>query len=455
MEAAQSVPRRVPVARLRPAVGRFPESAVKLGQDARVVVVPDEGGVGVALAERLRKNGVDVLIADPSLDTDHLVEEVMAWRADGSITGLYWLPAMDAVLAPELADPEDRQEALRRRVKALHALARALYDDLDGAGHFLVSGVRLGGRHGYEPEGAIDDAGGAVTGFTKAFGRERPEAVVKAVDFEASRKTAKLASVLIAETLRDPGVVEIGHAEGRRWTVGLEEQPVEPGEPLGPESVYLVTGAAGSIVSAILTDLSADGGTFWLLDLADEPDEENSDLDRVGTDRDGLRRDIFSRMQEDGERVTPVQVEKKLAAMEREEAARGAIRAIRNAGGTVHYRSLDLRDSEAVSAVVGEIVAEHDRVDALIHAAGLEISRSLPDKSEEEFALVFDVKVEGWYNLLTALGDTPLGSVMTFSSIAGRFGNAGQTDYAAALCPWIGRRGGRSGWRPEAPFPPS
>ena len=33
---------------------------------------------------------------------------------------------------------------------------------------------------------------------------------VKAVDFEASRKTAELADQLIAETLFDPGVVEVG-----------------------------------------------------------------------------------------------------------------------------------------------------------------------------------------------------------------------------------------------------
>jgi hypothetical protein len=98
----------------------------------------------------------------------------------------------------------------------------------------------------------------------------------------------------------------------------------------------------------------------------------------------------------------------------------------------VRYRSLDLRDPAAVAAVVGEVLAAEGRVDALLHAAGLEISRALPDKSPEEFALVFDVKVEGWFNLVAALGDAPLGRVMAFSSIAGRFGNAGQTDYAAA-----------------------
>ena len=58
--------------------------------------------------------------------------------------------------------------------------------------------------------------------------------------------------------------------------VGLQEQPVDDGQPgvsLGPETVFVVTGAAGSIVSAIVADLAAaSGGTFHLLDLTPEPD---------------------------------------------------------------------------------------------------------------------------------------------------------------------------------------
>ncbi len=444
MAAAQAVPRRVPVSQVRPAAERFPETGVRLGAGARVVVVPDEMGVGTALAERLQKLGAEVMLADPSSVTEDLRDAVRAWRGDTPVTGLYWLPALDPVLADELLDPADRREALRRRVKALHALARALYDDLGVPESFLVSGVRLGGRHGYDPDGALDAPGGAVTGFTKAFGRERPDTLVKAVDFEMSRKTAALADLLILETRRDAGVVEVGYVGDRRWAVTLEERPVEPGEPLGPEAVYLVTGAAGSITSAILADLAQGGGTFWLLDLASQPDPSNLDLARVATDRDGLKRDLFHRMQEGGSRVTPVQVEREVARLERAAAALAAVQAIEAAGGTVRYRSVDLRDPEAVSAVVHELVEVHGRVDVLLHAAGLEISRALPDKTPEEFALVFDVKVEGWYNLITALGSTPLGSVMTFSSIAGRFGNAGQTDYAAAndlLCKAVSELG--------------
>jgi Polyketide synthase dehydratase/KR domain len=45
---------------------------------------------------------------------------------------------------------------------------------------------------------------------------------------------------------------------------------------------------------------------------------------------------------------------------------------------------------------------------------------------------VFDVKADGWFNLLRAIGDLPLGATVGFSSVAGRFGNGGQTDYGSA-----------------------
>ena len=72
------------------------------------------------------------------------------------------------------------------------------------------------------------------------------------------------------------------------------------------------------------------------------------------------------------------------------------------------------------------------RIDVLLHAAGIERSHFLPDKDQREFDLVFDVKSDGWFNLLHAIRNMPLGATVAFSSIAGRFGNGGQTDYSAA-----------------------
>ena len=43
----------------------------------------------------------------------------------------------------------------------------------EAKGPFLVSATRLGGLHGYDDAGAVDPLGGSVTGFTKAFKREK------------------------------------------------------------------------------------------------------------------------------------------------------------------------------------------------------------------------------------------------------------------------------------------
>ena len=79
-----------------------------------------------------------------------------------------------------------------------------------------------------------------------------------------------------------------------------------------------------------------------------------------------------------------------------------------------------------------QIREAHGRIDVLLHAAGLEISKGLAKKERAEFELVFGVKADGWFNLMNAAGDMPIGATVAFSSVAGRFGNAGQTDYAAA-----------------------
>jgi hypothetical protein len=144
----------------------------------------------------------------------------------------------------------------------------------------------------------------------------------------------------------------------QRWTIGLEVQPVadgQPGLPLGKDTVFVITGAAGSIVSAITADMAAaSGGTFYLLDLAPEPDPADPDLSRFARDRDGLKRDLFARIQARGERATPALVEKDLAALERAHAARVAIDAVRAAGGTAHYFAVNLTDAEGVAKVIDE-----------------------------------------------------------------------------------------------------
>jgi NADP-dependent 3-hydroxy acid dehydrogenase YdfG len=429
--------RRVPIALARPPASLCADTGVELGEGSRVIVAADAGGVGSALADRLAKRGVEVLLIDDAPDAAELVARIDAWRGGTPVTGVYWLRALDAHGAIEDMDLETWREELRVRVKLLFETMRHVYDDVAAAGTFLVSATRLGGRFGFDEHGPVHPMGGAVSGFTKTFKRERPEALVKVVDVPASRKTAAFADILIEETLVDPGAVEVGRTDdGMRWTVGLgvEQLPEQPeGMHLGPESVFVVTGAAGSIVSAITADLAAaTGGVFHLMDLVPQPDRGNEDLAMYRSDPDALRLTIFERLKASGERATPAVVEREMNRLERASAALDAIEAIEVAGGTVHYHSVNLLDRDAMAETMAEIAEMHERVDVLLHAGGLEISRLLPDKDRSEYDLVFDVKADGWFNLIAGLSGTEIGATVAFSSIAGRFGNAGQSDYSAA-----------------------
>ena len=427
----------MPVPVVRPPLEWFAPTGVRLEAGSRVVVLPDTGGVAAALSAALAARGVEVVVADTAVDNRLVAEQLDRLLADGPIHGLYALAALDNEGPLADLDIDDWHDGVRRRVKVLALATRAIYDRMETAGMFVVTATRNGGVHGYDEVGAHSAMAGAVSGFTKALAKERPAALVKVIDVEVDATPDEVASALVDETLRDAGAVEIGRKGSVRFAIGLQERAAtsaDPARALGPDSVVVATGAAGSIVSAIVADLAraAGGGTFHLLDLIPEPDPADPDLAKFTTDRDGLKRDLAARIAATGQRATPALIERELAAIERRLAALATIDAITAVGGRVHWYAGDLRDGEAVASAVAGIRTHSERVDVLLHAGGLEISHFLPEKSTAEFDLVFDVKADGWFHLLRAFGDMPIETAVVFSSIAGRFGNGGQTDYSAA-----------------------
>jgi malonyl CoA-acyl carrier protein transacylase len=420
-DAADRLARRVPSPVLRPPLEYCKPTGVTLGPGKRVLIMPDHGGVAGKLTQQLSALGVEV----GGLDAD---------AAPGSIDGVFWLPALDDEGDWFQMTADEWRRATDIRIKSLHHTMRALCKETRTAPVFLIAATRMGGLHGYDETGAMAPMGGAVTGFTKAYKREQPDALAKAVDFEVSRNSDEIAAILIDEALRDPGAVEIGHARTLRWTIALQETTaVASTNSLGGETVFAITGAAGGIVSAITADLAAgSGGVFHLMDVIGEPSPQDPDVQKYGVDREALKRDLFARIQERGERATPAMVERELAAIERSHAALGAMQAVRAAGGAAYYHQVDLTDAGVVKRVIDQIRERSERIDVLLHAAGVDRSHSLADKTEREFDLVYDVKATGLFHLLHAAGDMPIGTLIAFSSIAGRFGNVGQTDYSAA-----------------------
>jgi malonyl CoA-acyl carrier protein transacylase len=433
LENADQAPRRVATPVLRPPLEICKPTGVKLEKGVRVVVA--RGASESLVAKKIAALGATVLELDAREPAAELEKTLRAWLAKGSIHGVFWLPALDPAARLDELSIEDFKERTRVLVKNLAASMRVLYESVAGAGTFLVAGTRLGGLFGLGEDGTDAPLGGAVQGFVKAYKRERKEALVKVVDFATDAADAEIADALAAEALADPGVVEVGRHAGARWSVDLAVRPVAPapGLALGRETVFVVTGAAGGITSAIVADLAAaSGGTFHLLDLVAPPQRDDPHVVLFRKGREALKEALIAEAKARGEKPTPVAIDRQLMLVERQEAALRALESVQAAGGTALWHTVNLLDAGSVSSAVEAIGSTSGRIDVLVHAGGIEISKALPDKPDDEWARVFDIKADGLFALLRAAKDMPLGAAVVFSSVAGRFGNSGQTDYSAA-----------------------
>jgi len=342
---------------------------------------------------------------------------------------LYFLASLNA-------DPDwsPENDAVYKAVKndwiqALYDVARTMPKEA-----FIIAATRMGGFHGViEPANPL---GGIVSGFLKALRRERPEQLIKVIDFETKADVEFIAAQLISETLHDPVSVEIGREGNLRYGIVIRQDQTVSTEKgnLKEGSVFVVSGGSGGIAGAIVRDLAkATRGTFYLLGRSDV-NPNDVDLITYKKNPDAFRLELQSRMIKSGEKVTPVQLEQKLAAFERIANTLEVISEVEKLGGRAAYLQCDVTDQAAVEKAVEAISHTEKGIDVFIHAAGLEISRKIESKSLDEVQRVIAVKVDGFLNIFSAMerSDRLPEKVVFFSSVAGRFGNSGQTDYSAA-----------------------
>ncbi|MCA9185980.1 MAG: SDR family oxidoreductase, partial [Planctomycetales bacterium] len=108
------------------------------------------------------------------------------------------------------------------------------------------------------------------------------------------------------------------------------------------------------------------------------------------------------------------------------------LQAIRATGAKVEYHSLDVRDEQALSQLVSRLRDKYGKIDGVVHAAGVIEDKLLRDKTPESFDRVFNTKVDSAFALAQLLDPQSVRVFVLFASIASRYGNRGQADYAAA-----------------------
>ncbi len=142
-----------------------------------------------------------------------------------------------------------------------------------------------------------------------------------------------------------------------------------------------------------------------------------------------LKQAAMEAMRGTGERPTPARLSREVRRVQVAREIRRTVQAIEAAGGRADYLSVDVRDGEAVRRA---LAPHRERIAALVHGAGLLADKPIRRKQADDFERVVGVKVDGLANLLEAVEPERLRAIVLFASVAGFYGNVGQTDYAAA-----------------------
>ncbi|CAN2536639.1 hypothetical+protein [Methylocapsa aurea] len=413
-----------------------------------ILVVGEATPVAEALDAALKSRGYQVWRALPGEQTATLATDAMSIDfAD---------PEGVKALATRLAEGRHRVGALfnlaglddeggedRRRLacaRNLFQLLKTFEGDLkDSAGRgggWLINVTGLDGQFGLRRQRKFSAAAAGSLGVAKSAAQEWRDLRVRCIDVDPRLAPDTIARELMIEAGLHASPLEIGLTEDGRWMLDLgQASAAAPAEieslRLGPEAVVLATGGAYGITADIARAVAAAyRPRLILVGRSAAPSAEPEDTRRFSAG--ALKEFLIGRSRTENPQVKPVEIEREWKRMLKDRQILANLEAMTSAGARVEYHSLDITDADVFGRLIDDVYARFGRIDGVLHGAGVLDDRLIRDKTLDSFDRVFATKATPAFTLLDKLRPEGLRFLFFFSSIAGRFGNAGQSDYSAA-----------------------
>ncbi len=401
-----------------------------------------------ALAAGLRDDGHVVLRATPAARTrasgDGLLE--VDARSETSMEELRTLiaaqnhPSIGALIVHSgLAEKDSHADDARVAFLAAKVFEQDLRSAAAADAGWFVTLTALDGRFGLGGTGDFAPEAAGAHGVAKSLAREWPGIRVKCLDLDPQLPADAWAAAVLAEWRGrdDDPAIEVGvAAQGRAHLELARETPARSDVSqldLDSDSVLLVTGGARGVTASVARALAERyRPKIVVVGTSDVPAEEDP-ATRGVEDHEALKRLLIEGMRKKpSEKLSPAQVQEVFERLLKHREIRANLAAMRAAGADVEYRALDVRDEAAFGRLIDDTYAKWGHIDGVIHGAGVIQDRLTRQKKIESFDAVYATKVSPARVLARKLRPESLRFLAFFSSVAGRFGNAGQTDYAAA-----------------------
>ncbi|HRC72500.1 MAG TPA: SDR family oxidoreductase [Candidatus Competibacter sp.] len=406
------------------------------------LLTSDELGVADLVSQRLRQAGAQPLFLPDEVLRDEAHLQSWLGRRDSGLSVRAIIHLSPLSQPPLTADTPFAgwRERLDRDVIALFPLLRSLYAELGAQGRLLTASG-MGGRFGRDVVATGQAAGfpaaAGLVGLVKTLNIEWNPAgdaegfCGKAVDLDLSQQPESLADALFQELLWPGERREIGYPDGVRTAFNTVAAPLSPTSPIrlqpAADWVILATGGARGITAEVLYELAPYRPTLVLVGRSPWPQAEPEDS--RGLDAAALRRHFIRSAQG---QARPAAIERQIQAVLHAREMRATLAELARAGARVDYRTADMSDEAEVTALLDDLYRQFGRIDAVVHGAGVLEDRLVRDKTADSVARVLAAKADSAFLLARHLRPDTLRFLGLFTSVAGRWGNRGQADYAVA-----------------------
>ena len=424
----------------------------RLSKDRTVLIFADNSALIKAYQEEFKELGVKTHVFT-TLKTRSKNTTIVNWESyeetekqlkeyaaeDPNIQGIvYLLGATVKKFDKKVSPHNELTKYVMPLFIALRVFEKGLSNRTDADTFFAVN-TKIDGNFGYTTKDEFNPIVGALTGGTTCYRKdvyERTGAISKLMDFEPETTPDEMAQMTMDEVLHGDMRLMIGMRQKVRSTILSVpmrlDRSVKHFDLAGKTIIF--TGSGRGIGAMLAQKIAAQyHSKIIILDIIEIQEKTPVWATMNEAELAALKKQMWEEMRADHtQKATPVMLERAFGRVKDSVTLYNNMQKLRDLGSEVEYYHCDVMNSSMMKEVCTKIKAKNSRVDGLIHFAGLERSKLIYDKDPMEYYRIFDVKATSFASFLANNVVKDKGFFAFASSIAGKYGNLGQSDYASA-----------------------
>ncbi|MBT3955439.1 MAG: SDR family oxidoreductase [Elusimicrobiaceae bacterium] len=326
----------------------------------------------------------------------------------------------------------------------LFSACRVFEKDLknrDDADTFIAVATKIDGAFAYSnSEEDFNPIVASLIGTVQCLRKDMHEltgCVTKLIDFEPDTPVQRLAKTLMEEVINGDMRLMIATKDDKRGTIlslPIRLSKDKKHFDLNKDKTVILTGAGRSLGAMFATKIAKQyKAKLIILDIIDMPEKTSLWAKMNQTELDALKAQMWTDMKADTtKKATPLMLTREFAKITDAIGLYKTLNELKSYGSEVDYYFCDVLNKSMVKEVFTKIKTKHGKADVMAHFAGFEKSKLVNEKDIAEFYRTFDIKATSAkdFYALNIIKDS--GAWVMISSIASKFGNLGQSDYAAA-----------------------